>query len=158
MLTTRWQNQTLSPQQILTPSTTHNILALRPQAAPRARRRLHYLEETKHNNIYESSSMDHSHHCHTHVQRNTLNELPLVTIGWTPVTVTIILRQALRAPKSPIDKKLGDSLCMSIPRRMFIVPISGGFLICPNTYWTLDSFMTFFPWIWVWKTMMAWST
>jgi len=68
MLTTQWQNQTLPPQQILTPSTTHNILALRPPAAPGARRRLHYLEETRHDNNNESSSRDHSCHYHNHAQ------------------------------------------------------------------------------------------
>jgi hypothetical protein len=49
-------------------------------------------------------------------------------------------------------------MCMSIPQRIFIILISGEFLIFPNKYWTLDSLMTTFPWIWVWIIMMAWST
>jgi hypothetical protein len=71
---------------------------------------------------------------------NTPNTLPLVTMGWTPVIVIIILHQALRALKSLIDKEQGDSMCTSmskrinIPRGMFIVPISRGFLPCPNMY------------------------
>jgi len=56
---------------------------------------------------------------------NTLNVLPVVTSGYTSITVTVILRQALWGLKSPTNKKLGDSMCMSIPRRMFIIPISG---------------------------------
>jgi hypothetical protein len=65
---------------------------------------------------------------------NTPNVLPLATIGWIMVTITIILCQALWAPKSPTDEKPRDNLCMSIPRGMFITPINEEFLPCPNAY------------------------
>jgi hypothetical protein len=65
---------------------------------------------------------------------NTQNVLPLVNMGWTPVNITVILRQALRVPKSPTNNKLRDNLCISIPKGMSIALISGEFLPCPNTY------------------------
>ena len=73
---------------------------------------------------------------------NTLNVLPLVTMGWTPIIV--VLRQALRASKSPTNKVLEDNLCMRIPRGMFITPISGEFLHFPNIYSTLNFLRTIF--------------
>jgi hypothetical protein len=65
---------------------------------------------------------------------NTQSTLLLVTMGWILVIVIIVLRQALRAFKSLTDKEQGDNLCISTPRKMFIVPISRGFLNCPNIY------------------------
>jgi hypothetical protein len=49
---------------------------------------------------------------------NTTNVLPLITMGWTPIIITVVLRQAFQAPNSPTDKELGDSLCTSMPKRM----------------------------------------
>jgi predicted membrane channel-forming protein YqfA (hemolysin III family) len=43
-------------------------------------------------------------------RENTLNVLLLVSMGWTLVIVIAILCQAL---KSPIDKELGDNICIA---------------------------------------------
>jgi hypothetical protein len=76
--------------------------------------------------------------CHAIVtpmhRANTPNVLPLVIMGWTSVIVIVILRKALQTPKGSTDKEQGDSLYMSIPKGMFIVPISGGSLPYPNAY------------------------
>jgi len=53
---------------------------------------------------------------------DTLNILPLTTVRWTLVTVTIILCQTPWAPKSLIDKGLREDAYMSIPRRMTTTP------------------------------------
>jgi len=140
-LTSRGKNQTLPSQQVLTPLTTHNALTSGPPAAQGARRRSHYLEETRHNDIHESSLRDHSCLYHTHAQsKHSKCTLLLVTIGWIVVIVIVVLRQIFRALRSQSDKELGDSLCMStfkgisIPIGMYIVLISRGFLPCPNAY------------------------
>jgi hypothetical protein len=76
--------------------------------------------------------------CHAIVtpmhRANTPNVLPLVIMGWTLVIVIVILRKALQTPKGSTDKEQGDSLYMSTPKGMFIVPISGGSLPYPNAY------------------------
>jgi hypothetical protein len=59
VLASRGQNQTLSYQQVLTPSTTHNVLAPRPPTTLGAQRWLYYLEETSYNDISISYSRDH---------------------------------------------------------------------------------------------------
>lgn len=68
MLATQGQNQTLSPQQVLTPLATHNAPAPQPPTVPSARKRLHYPEETKQNDILKNPSRGHSCYCDTHVQ------------------------------------------------------------------------------------------
>jgi hypothetical protein len=67
MLTIREQNQTLPPQQVLTPTTTQNVLTSGLLAALGARRQLHSLEETRQNDIHESSLRDHLCHYQTRV-------------------------------------------------------------------------------------------
>jgi hypothetical protein len=47
MLATQEKNQTLSPQQVLTPLTTYNSLLPRPPTIAGAYRQLHYLENTR---------------------------------------------------------------------------------------------------------------
>jgi hypothetical protein len=62
------------------------------------------------------------------------NVLPLATVRWTPVTVTIFPCQTLRAPTRVIDKGIKKDLYMSILRRMTTTPINEGFLPCLNEY------------------------
>jgi hypothetical protein len=60
--------------------------------------------------------------------------LPLANVRWTPITVTVIPCQTLRAPNSLIDKGRRDSLYISILRGMTIAPINEGVLPYPNKY------------------------
>jgi hypothetical protein len=77
------------------------------------------------------------------VEQTLQHTFPLVTIGLTLVIIIVVLHQALWAPKSPTNKEQRDNLCTStpegmiIPKGMLIVPINGGFLLCPNTLKTL---------------------
>ena len=65
---------------------------------------------------------------------DTPNLLPLTTVRWTLVTVTIVLFQIPWAPKSLTNKGLREDVYMSIPRIMTITPINRGVLPCPNKY------------------------
>jgi hypothetical protein len=122
MLTIRGQNQILPSQQVLTPTTTHNALTSRLLAAPGARRRLHSLEETRQNDIHESSLGDPLCHYHTHVQNKYFEHTPPIYYG---IDIGHCNRRSTPnswAPKSLIDKVLGDNPHMHMPKRMSISP------------------------------------
>lgn len=65
---------------------------------------------------------------------DTPNVLPLATVRWTSVIVTVVPCQTLWSSKSISDKGLRDGLYIIIPRRMTITPINGGVLPCPKIY------------------------
>jgi hypothetical protein len=118
----------------LTPLTTHNVLTQRLSAALEARRKSHYPEKTRKNNIYRSFPKDHLHHCDTHAQRK-YSKKTSVSYHRTDTSH----RNCHSTPNSsssqePNKKELGDNLCMNISRRMSISTIGGEVLLCPNAY------------------------